>query len=496
MSLGKLYGVGLGPGDPELMTVKAARIISEAHVIAYHSARHGRSIARSVAEPYLREGQIEEKLVYPVTTETTDHPGGYEGAIADFYELSAKRLAEHLDAGRDVVLLCEGDPFFYGSYMYMHERLAGRFEAIVVPGVTSVSAASSVLGRPLVQRDEVLTVLPGTLPAPELARRLADTDAAAVLKLGRTFSSVRDALAEAGKLDDAVYVERATWGQQRIEPFADVDPSTVPYFSLALLPSPAYASRQSPAPAPAAAAEGGEVVVVGLGPAGPEWLTPEAAAELDAAEHIVGYGPYVARVPQKAGQQRHASGNRVEADRAVEALSLAASGARVAVVSSGDPGVFAMASAVLEQLAAGHGAGVRVRIVPGVTAAQAAASRVGAPLGHDYCVLSLSDRLKPWEIIEKRLDAAGAADLVLALYNPASRSRTTQLVAAIEVLLRHRAPSTPVVVARDVGGQEEDIRVTTLGGLDPSTVDMRCLLIVGSSRTRVDGGVVWTPRSY
>ncbi|MGK3204212.1 precorrin-2 C(20)-methyltransferase [Amycolatopsis sp. MEPSY49] len=493
---GTLYGVGLGPGDPELMTVKAARLISEASVIAYHCARHGRSIARSVAEPYLREGQIEEKLVYPVTTETTDHPGGYEGAIADFYELSAKRLAEHLDAGRDVVLLCEGDPFFYGSYMYMHERLSGRFEAVVVPGVTSVSAASSVFGRPLVQRDEVLTVLPGTLPAPELARRLADTDAAAVLKLGRTFSSVREAFAEAGKLDDAVYVERATWGQQRVEPLADVDPSTVPYFSLALLPSPAYASRQKPAPAPAVPAASGEVVVVGLGPAGPEWLTPEAASELDAAEHVVGYGPYVARVPQKAGQQRHASGNRVEADRAREALSLAASGSRVAVVSSGDPGVFAMASAVLEQVAAGHGAGVRVRIVPGVTAAQAAASRVGAPLGHDYCVLSLSDRLKPWEIIEKRLDAAGAADLVLALYNPASRSRTTQLADACSVLLRHRAPATPVVVARDVGGPEEDIRITTLGELDPSTVDMRCLLIVGSSRTRAEDGVVWTPRSY
>ena len=494
---GTLYGVGLGPGDPELMTVKAARLISEASVIAYHCARHGRSIARSVAEPYLREGQLEEKLVYPVTTETTDHPGGYEGAIADFYELSAKRLAEHLDAGRDVVLLCEGDPFFYGSYMYMHERLAGRFEAVVVPGVTSVSAASSVFGRPLVQRDEVLTVLPGTLPAPELARRLADTDAAAVLKLGRTFSSVREAFAEAGKLDDAVYVERATWGQQRIEPLASVDPSTVPYFSLALLPSPAYASRRSsPASPPAAAPSAGEVVVVGLGPAGPEWLTPEAASELDAAEHIVGYGPYVARVPQKAGQQRHASGNRVEADRAREALSLAASGSRVAVVSSGDPGVFAMASAVLEQVSAGHGTGVRVRIVPGVTAAQAAASRVGAPLGHDYCVLSLSDRLKPWEIIEKRLDAAGAADLVLALYNPASRTRTTQLADARAVLLRHRSADTPVVVARDVGGPEEDVRITTLGDLDPSTVDMRCLLIVGSSRTRAENGIVWTPRSY
>ncbi|WP_394363205.1 precorrin-2 C(20)-methyltransferase [Amycolatopsis sp. SB7-3] len=497
--LGKLWGVGLGPGDPELMTVKAARLIGEADVIAYHSARHGRSIARSVAEPYLRDGQIEEKLVYPVTTETTDHPGGYEGAIADFYELSAKRLAEHLDAGRDVVVLCEGDPFFYGSYMYMHERLADRYEATVVPGVTSVSAASSVLGRPLVQRDEVLTILPGTLPAPELARRLADTQAAAVLKLGRTFGNVREALAEAGKLDDAFYVERATWQAQRVEPFADVDPESVPYFSLALLPSPAYASRLADEPEVTREVEthtGGEVVVVGLGPAGPDWLTPEATAELAAAEHIVGYGPYVARVPQRAGQQRHASGNRVEAERAVEALELAADGARVAVVSSGDPGVFAMASAVLEQVAAGRGAGARVRIVPGVTAAQAAASRVGAPLGHDYCVLSLSDRLKPWEIIERRLDAAGAADLVLALYNPASRTRTTQLAQARDVLLRHRAPETPVVVARDVGGPEEDVRVVTLGTLDPASVDMRCLLIVGSSKTRAENGVVWTPRTY
>ncbi|WP_410650840.1 precorrin-2 C(20)-methyltransferase [Amycolatopsis sp. cmx-4-54] len=497
--LGKLWGVGLGPGDPELMTVKAARLIGEADVIAYHSARHGRSIARSVAEPYLRDGQLEEKLVYPVTTETTDHPGGYEGAIADFYELSAKRLAEHLDAGRDVVVLCEGDPFFYGSYMYMHERLADRYEATVVPGVTSVSAASSVLGRPLVQRDEVLTILPGTLPAPELARRLADTQAAAVLKLGRTFGNVREALAEAGKLDDAFYVERATWQAQRVEPFADVDPDSVPYFSLALLPSPGYASRLADEPEVATKQEthtGGEVVVVGLGPAGPGWLTPEATEELAAAEHVVGYGPYVARVPQRAGQQRHASGNRVEAERAVEALELAANGAKVAVVSSGDPGVFAMASAVLEQVAAGHGAGARVRIVPGVTAAQAAASRVGAPLGHDYCVLSLSDRLKPWEIIERRLDAAGAADLVLALYNPASRTRTTQLAQARDVLLRHRAPETPVVVARDVGGPEEDVRVVTLGTLDPASVDMRCLLIVGSSKTRAENGVVWTPRTY
>lgn len=242
------------------------------------------------------------------------------------------------------------------------------------------------------------------------------------------------------------------------------------------------------------------MTVVGLGPAGPEWLTPEAAQALAEAEHVVGYGPYVARVPQRAGQQRHSSGNRVEADRAAEALDLALQGAKVAVVSSGDPGVFAMASAVLEQAELPKWSGVPVRVVPGVSAAQAAASRVGAPLGHDYCVLSLSDRLKPWEIIERRLEAAATADLVVAIYNPASRSRTTQLEQAREVLLRHRAPETVVVIARDIGGPEESVTVTTLAALDPSTVDMRCLLIIGSSRTRVmeRGGstTVWTPRSY
>lgn len=501
---GVLYGVGLGPGDPELVTVKAARLISEADVVAYHCARHGRSIARSVAEPYLRDGQLEERLMYPVTTETTNHPGGYEGAIAEFYELAAKRLAEHLDEGRDVVLLCEGDPFFYGSYMYMHERLTDRYEAHVVPGVTSVSGASAELGRPLAQRDEVLTLLPGTLPAPELARRLADTEAAAVLKLGRTFGAVHEALSEAGRLDEAYYVERASWQVQRVEPLADVDPETVPYFSLAVVPSPAYASRRSgadEAPAPKRDQARGDVVVVGLGPAGPEWLTPEADEALGEAEHLVGYGPYVAKVAQRAGQQRHASGNRVEADRAREALQLAAGGARVAVVSSGDPGVFAMASAVLEQAEASEFADVTVRVVPGVSAAQAAASRVGAPLGHDFAMVSLSDRLKPWDIIERRLDAAGQADLVVALYNPASRTRTTQLVAARDVLLRHRDNGTPVVIARDIGGSEESIRVATLGGFDPAEIDMRCVLIVGSSRTRVrtqsDGTpIVWTPRSY
>ncbi|RVX46756.1 precorrin-2 C20-methyltransferase/precorrin-3B C17-methyltransferase [Nonomuraea polychroma] len=489
---GRLYGVGLGPGDPELVTVKTARLIGEADVIAYHAARHGRSIARSIALPYMKEGQIEELLLYPLTTETTDHPGGYQGALDDFYADCAERLAAHLDAGRTVVVLSEGDPLFYGSYMHMHKRLAHRYPTEVVPGVTSVSAASAVLGRPLVERDEVLTVLPGTLPAEVLAERLRDTDSAAVLKLGRTFEKVRDALAEAGRLDDAWYVERATMGAERVAPLKDVDADGVPYFSLALLASPA---ERTFVPEPPAAESRGEVVVVGLGPAGRPWLTPEAQEALAAATDLVGYGPYVDRVAPNPRQRRHRTDNRVEAERARHALELARDGARVAVVSSGDPGVFAMASAVLE--AAADFPDVPVRIVPGLTAAQAVASRVGAPLGHDYCVLSLSDLLKPWEVVAGRLTAAAKADLVLAIYNPASRSRTWQVAAARDLLLEHRDAATPVVIGRNVGGDHESVTVTTLGELDPAQVDMRCLLIVGSSTTRVtDRGVVYTPRRY
>lgn len=494
MTTGRLYGVGLGPGDPSLMTVRAVDVIRSADVIAYHCARHGRSIARSIAAAHIRPEQIEERLMYPVTTETTDHPGGYRGALDDFYAESAELLAAHLDAGRTVAVLAEGDPLFYGSYMHMHKRLADRYPAEVIPGVTSVSAAAARIGRPLVEGDEVLTILPGTLPEEELAARLAATDAAAVMKLGRTFPAVRRALETAGRLADAHYVERATMDAERLAMLADVDPDSVPYFAVAVLPS-----RIGERPAPRQAE--GEVVVVGLGPAGPMWLTAEARAALAEADELVGYTTYLDRVPVRPGQLRHASDNRVEAERAEFALDLARRGRRVAVVSSGDPGVFAMATAVLEAASAEPYLDVRVRVVPGITAAQSAAALAGAPLGHDYAVVSLSDRLKPWTVIEERLRATTAADLVLALYNPASRSRREQLEQALKVLREGRAPGTPVVVARDVGGPEQAVRITTLEDLDPAAVDMRCVLLVGSSQTRAvrrgDGTtVVWTPRRY
>ena len=509
---GRLYGVGVGPGDPELLTLKAARLIGAADIVAYHAGRGKQSNARRIAADLIPAGAVEEVLEYPVTIGLTEHPGGYAGAIADFYEDSAQRLAEHLSAGRDVVLLSEGDPLFYGSFMYMHDRLSPRFDTEIVPGVPAFAAATATAATPLVRQTDVLTVLPGTLPEPELARRLADTDGAIIMKLGRNFPAVRRALEAAGRLDGAVYVERASMTTEQFHAVGDVDPATVPYFSLIVVPGDsrhsdptgrrsvplvsAGAHEVSADPAPVMEAlPDGVLHVVGLGPGPDGWLTPEVSQVLAEVDHVVGYAPYVNRVPQRAGLTRHSSGNTVEVDRARFALDLVVAGERVAVVSGGDAGVFGMASAVFEAAADPRFTDVDIRVAPGVSAVQAVAARAGAPIGADFAVVSLSDRLKPWEVIARRLDAIAAADLVLAVYNPASRSRIHQVRDARDILLRHREPSTPVVVGRDVGRSEESLTVTTLGELDCESIDMKCLLIVGASGTRVtDAGRVWSPR--
>ncbi len=509
---GRFYGVGLGPGDPELVTLKAARLISSADVVAYHAGVGKQSNARRIAADLIPAGAVEEELRYPVTTGATAHPGGYAGAMAEFYEESAERLAVHLAAGRTVVLLAEGDPLFYGSYMYMHDRLAERFPTEVVPGVPSFAAATAAVASPLVRQTDVLTILPGTLPVPELARRLADTDGAIIMKLGRTFPAVRDALEQAGRLEDAVYVERASMESERWLPVADVDPASVPYFSLIVVNGDSRhgAGRRAVwSPTARICTENmqfvtnrgrsrrppSELLVVGLGPGPDEWVTPEVTAALAEVDHVVGYAPYVNRVPQRAGLTRHASGNTVELDRARLALDLAQQGERVAVVSGGDAGVFGMAAAVFEAAEDPAYADVAIRVLPGVSAVQAVAARAGAPIAGDFAVMSLSDRLKPWEVVEQRLRAIADADLVLAIYNPASRSRREQVVRAQKLLLEHRPADTVVVVGRDVGREEESLTVTTLAGLDAEAIDMKCLLIVGSSSTRqTSSGAVWTPR--
>lgn len=494
---GRLFGLGVGPGDPELITVKALRLLRQVQVVAYPCARHGQSNARAIVRAELTKGQIELPMMYPVTTEQTEHPGGYEAAISEFYDAMAEQIAEHLTEGRDVAILCEGDPFFYGSYMYLHDRLAGRFQTEVVPGVASVMGAASRLGTPLVRRDTEFTVLPGTLSEECLVEKFKGDGAFAIMKLGRNFSKVRRALEVAGLAKGALFIERATMEAERIVPLAEVDPLEVAYFSIILVPDASQAERMQ------ALNGAGWIAVVGLGPGAAEWLTPEAEQALAEATDLVGYKTYLDRVPVRAGQRRFGSDNKVEADRARHALALAEEGRRVCVVSSGDPGIFAMASAVLECIEQGPGAwrGLDVRILPGISAMQAAASRVGAPLGHDFCVISLSDRLKPWEMVVKRLEAAAAADFAIAIYNPISSERLWQLAEARSIVSRYRAGSTPVILARSVGRVDERVTVTDLEHFDPAQADMQTVVLIGSSTTReitLESGrkLVYTLRSY
>ena len=247
----------------------------------------------------------------------------------------------------------------------------------------------------------------------------------------------------------------------------------------------------------------GVLHIIGLGPGPDKWLVPEAQDALAQADALIGYKPYTDRVPERAGLERFPSDNRVEIDRSRHALQLAQAGRNVAVVSGGDSGVFGMAAAVLEAVVSGDPAwrGLDIRIIPGVSAVLAAAARLGAPLGHDFAVISLSDNLKPWEIISRRLRACADGDFVVALYNPASKARPRQIYEAFDLLRSLKAGDTPVAFARAVGRPDERVVLTDLANADPGLVDMATLVLIGSSETRFisrPGGEPWllTPRTY
>jgi precorrin-2/cobalt-factor-2 C20-methyltransferase len=232
---GRLIGVGTGPGDPELLTLKAVRALGEADVLAHFAKRGSNGNARATVAPHVRPGIVELPLVYPVTTEIDKEHADYRAEIAGFYEESARALAAHLSVGRTVAVLSEGDPLFFGSYMHLHVRLSERFPTEVIPGVTAMSGCWSQVGMPIVQGDDVLTVLPGTLGAFELTRRLADTDAAVIMKVGRNLPKIRKALADAGKLERAIYVERGTMETTASCRLADKADDRAPYFSIVLV---------------------------------------------------------------------------------------------------------------------------------------------------------------------------------------------------------------------------------------------------------------------
>lgn len=235
-SPGRLIGVGVGPGDPELLTLKAARLVASAEIVAHFAKAGNHSHARRIAAAHLRPDAIELPLLYPLTTESPKNSADYQARIARFYEESAAMIAAQLDRGCNVVVLSEGDPLFYGSYMHLHIRLAPRYPAEIVPGVTGMAGCWSAAGTPIAQGDDVMSVLPGTLPEPELVHRLEQADAAVIMKVGRNLPKIRRALAAAGRLDRAVYVERGTMADSCIMPLIQRSDDRAPYFSIVLVP--------------------------------------------------------------------------------------------------------------------------------------------------------------------------------------------------------------------------------------------------------------------
>jgi len=233
---GKLIGVGVGPGDPDLVTLKAMRALGAAGVVAFFAKAGHSSHARTIAAPHLRAGIVELPLSYPMTTELPSCSTAYRDALAAFYDAAAVTIETHLKDGRAVVVLCEGDPLFYGSYMHLHARLAGRYAAEIVAGVSGMSGCWSAAGLPIAQGDDVFTVLPATLPEAELARRLADADAAVVMKVGRHLPKLRRALACSGRLDRAIYVERGTMADAKMLPLSAKPDNDAPYFAVVLIP--------------------------------------------------------------------------------------------------------------------------------------------------------------------------------------------------------------------------------------------------------------------
>ncbi len=843
---GTLYGLGIGPGDPDLITVKAKTVLAEVPVIAYPAPEGGESLVRAIADRHIPDGRIEVVISTPMTA------GKFPAH--DVYDRYAAVISAHLDAGRDVAVLCEGDPFLYGSFMYLYQRLAPSHPTRVVPGVSSLGAVAAAAGTWLASRDDILTVLPATLPEDELAARLALTDAAAIMKVGRHLEKVRRVLARLGLAATARYVERATMADELVLSLeAAAGRKNPPYFSMVLVRRPeagedaaapvaadvgrlpagavlvtlspgglALAKRLQPvlpqsrvhglagraddadetfadtaahlralfaegtpivgicaagiliralapllsdkraeppvvavaetgacavpllgghhganafaaaiaealagvaavttggdvrlglalddpppgwrlanpraaktitaalladrpvhlsvaagdgtwlrtsrarfvdgtaeagalgvrvtdrktplspttlvmhppvlvvgvgcargaAPAElielvettlatrglaagavacvasldlkadepavhalaerlgvparffsaeelererprlatpsgivfqevgchgvaegaalaAAGAEAslfvtktksaratcavararldidptgvgrprGRLTIVGIGPGQRSWRTPEATAALAAADDVVGYGLYLDLVADLiAGKAWHTSELAEEEKRVRRALDLAATGRRVCLVSSGDAGIYALATLAFECLEVEDRPEwnrIEITVAPGISALQAAAARIGAPLGHDFCTVSLSDLLTPWAEIERRLAAAAAGDFVVALYNPVSKRRQDQLVAARAILLRHRPPGTPVVLARNLGRDGERVEVITLEALAPERADMLTVILIGNSQTRlVTRGMsrwVYTPRGY
>jgi len=486
--MGQFWAVGVGPGAPELLTLQAVQLINRASVI-YHAGsgeRQGRAweIIRGLVRP---EQEVRRLLAEPMSAVS---------AAADWripYRPGVGQIAADCRRGLDVIFVTEGDPSLYSTALPVCELLAEIAPDVpmaIVAGVTSITAAAAQAKWPLAQKDEPLRIIPAAHHAARLAAFLESDSSLCLLKAGPVLAQLLEALKEQQQRWDAVYIENLGSEQEWMTRDLSQALGRDAYFSLVLL-----RRRESPANVAAPAASKGKVWVVGLGPGDPALLTRQALDVLRSATDFVGYAAYLETIKPLGCRARcHALPLGAEKERALLALDLARQGRQVALVSSGDAGVYGMASVLLETAAAAPE--IDVEVIPGVTAATAAAAQLGAPLGHDFACISLSDLLTPWPVIESRLQAAGQGDYVVVLYNPASRQRTWQLPRARDILAAYRPRQTPVGVVHGAFRPGMRVELTTLDALIVDGVTMETTIVVGSSRTQVSNGRMITPRGY
>ncbi len=530
----KLYAIGVGPGAPDLLTLRAAEILRRVPVIfsplsAMGTTSRALEVVRGLIDP-TRQEVVE--LMFPMQKEQEELEGEWEEAAAEIVE----RLRYHGEGA----FITIGDVSLYSTFIYVQRVLEVQHPDLIiemVPGIPSFSAMTALMGMPYGQGDDRIAILPATFGPDRIAAVLKEFETIILMKVNRVIDEVLDTLETLGLIEHATFVTKCGMPDQEVV----YDVRTLrgqrsSYFSILLVTKTARPSGTAVAPAPpnlapgirprsvggdgtlgrarddiglvevapveseAPSKPGGKLFLVGFGPGNHDHLTFRAKQAIGEADVIIGYRTYVRLVRELIeGKVVHYTGMTEELERARKAVNLAYAGRRVALISSGDVGIYGMAGPALEilkQKGWRPGCGVEVEVVPGVTALSACASLLGAPIVHDFAAISLSNLLTPWEVIVKRIQAAAQADYVIALYNPKSGRRTQQIVETQKILLRYRRPATPVGIVKSGLRQGQRVVQTTLADMLNHEIGMLTTILIGNSTTFTYEGLMITPRGY
>ncbi len=522
----KLYAVGVGPGAPDLITLRGAEVLRRVPVIfsplsAMGTTSRALEVVRGLIDPAL---QHIVELAFPMQKEQDELEGEWEEA--------ASEIVEHLRRHGEGAFITIGDVSLYSTFIYVQRILKAQHPDLViemVPGIPSFSAMTALMGMPYGQGDDRIAILPATFGPDRIAAVLREFETVILMKVNRVLDEILDTLERLGLTEHATFVTKCGMPDQEvvydIRTLRGQRPS---YFSILLVsktarpsgtavapppPKPRVAaSVESPAPLAVDGAKprssppevpskpGGKLFLVGFGPGNDDHLTFRAKQAIGEAEVVIGYRTYIRLVRELIeGKEVHYTGMTEELERARKAVDFAYAGRKVALISSGDVGIYGMAGPALEILKEKgwrQGSGVEVEVVPGVTALSACASVLGAPIVHDFAAISLSNLLTPWEVIVRRIEAAARADYVIALYNPKSGRRTQQIVETQKILLKHRRANTPVGIVKSGLRQGQRVVQTTLADMLNHEIGMLTTILVGNSTTFTYEGLMITPRGY